>query len=127
MVGNNILVKAGEIVPVDGVVTSDRAMIDEAALSGELIPVACQSGELARSVHSVSEKHSKFGLSPRRVKACISVSSEWSRLHGRQKRPSSGWRTDGVPSAMAGTQQKARVREITRAESSCLTIKRHQL
>jgi heavy metal translocating P-type ATPase len=47
--GDYIIVKAGEIVPVDGFVTSERAMIDEAALSGEPIPVARRVGELARS------------------------------------------------------------------------------
>src|SRR5262249_47588594 len=45
-----ILVRAGEIVPVDGVVTSSgAAMLDEAALTGEPIPVNRRQGEGARS------------------------------------------------------------------------------
>jgi heavy metal translocating P-type ATPase len=48
-VGDEILVRAGEVVPVDGLITSQLAMIDEAALSGEPIPVSRQAGELARS------------------------------------------------------------------------------
>jgi heavy metal translocating P-type ATPase len=38
-VGDQLLVRAGEVVPVDGVVTSGAAMIDESALTGEPIPV----------------------------------------------------------------------------------------
>ena len=48
-IGDNILVRGGEIVPVDGVVLSHSAIIDEAALTGEPIPVSRQVGELARS------------------------------------------------------------------------------
>ena len=49
LVGDDILVRAGEVVPVDGVITSQQATIDESALTGEPIPVTHQSGELARS------------------------------------------------------------------------------
>ena len=49
VVGDDILVRAGEVVPVDGLITSQLAMIDEAALTGEPIPVSRQAGELARS------------------------------------------------------------------------------
>ena len=48
-VGDYILVRAGEVIPVDGLITSLLAMLDEAALSGEPIPVSRQAGELARS------------------------------------------------------------------------------
>ena len=48
-VGDDILVRAGEVVPVDGLITSQLAVIDEAALTGEPIPVSRQAGELARS------------------------------------------------------------------------------
>jgi heavy metal translocating P-type ATPase len=48
-VGDAILIRAGEIIPVDGLITSPRAVVDEAALTGEPIPVARQSGESARS------------------------------------------------------------------------------
>jgi heavy metal translocating P-type ATPase len=39
-VGDQLLVHAGEIVPVDGVVSSIAATIDESAITGEPIPVA---------------------------------------------------------------------------------------
>jgi len=48
-IGDDILVRGGEIVPVDGVVLTPSATLDEAALTGEPIPVSRQIGELARS------------------------------------------------------------------------------
>lgn len=48
-VGDAILIRAGEIIPVDGLITSARAVVDEAALTGEPIPVSRQAGESARS------------------------------------------------------------------------------
>src|SRR5215469_6899417 len=38
-VGDDILVRAGEIIPVDGVIVSPAVMMDEAAVGGEPIPV----------------------------------------------------------------------------------------
>ena len=43
-VGDRLLVHAGEVVPVDGVVNSNAATIDESALTGEPIPVAKARG-----------------------------------------------------------------------------------
>jgi heavy metal translocating P-type ATPase len=43
-IGDRLLVQAGEVVPVDGVVASDAAVIDESALTGEPIPVAKARG-----------------------------------------------------------------------------------
>ena len=48
-VGDRILVQAGEIVPVDGAITSEGAILDESALTGEAAPVHRPRGELARS------------------------------------------------------------------------------
>jgi heavy metal translocating P-type ATPase len=47
--GDEILVQAGEVIPVDGIISSRAAVLDEAAVSGEPIPVSRQVGELARS------------------------------------------------------------------------------
>jgi len=44
-----IMVRAGEIIPVDGVVISEVAVIDESALTGEPIPVTRRKGENAQS------------------------------------------------------------------------------
>src|SRR5664279_5388745 len=43
-VGDQLLVRAGEVVPVDGVVTSESVTIDESALTGEPIPVVKSKG-----------------------------------------------------------------------------------
>jgi heavy metal translocating P-type ATPase len=48
-IGDAILIRAGEIIPVDGLITSPVAVVDEAALTGEPIPVTRQTGESARS------------------------------------------------------------------------------
>src|SRR5215510_4546952 len=48
-IGDRVLVRAGEVIPADGVITSPATMIDEAALTGEPIPVARRMGELAQS------------------------------------------------------------------------------
>ena len=43
-IGDRLLVHAGEVVPVDGVVNSNAATVDESALTGEPIPVAKSRG-----------------------------------------------------------------------------------
>lgn len=48
-VGDILLVRAGEVIPVDGNVHAAGAMIDEAALTGEAIPVARMAGDKVRS------------------------------------------------------------------------------
>ena len=48
-VGDDIMVRGGEIIPVDGAITSSTALLDEAALTGEPIPVNRRKGEIARS------------------------------------------------------------------------------
>ncbi|KAB2943721.1 MAG: heavy metal translocating P-type ATPase [Hyphomicrobium sp.] len=48
-VGDAILVRAGEIVPIDGLIATPAAVLDESALTGEPIPVTRQAGASARS------------------------------------------------------------------------------
>lgn len=48
-IGDTILVRGGEIVPIDGVIATPNAVIDESALTGEPIPVNRRVGEAARS------------------------------------------------------------------------------
>src|SRR5271165_4361400 len=49
VVGDRLLTRAGEVIPVDGVVTSEAATLDEAALTGEPIPVAKAKGGMVFS------------------------------------------------------------------------------
>ncbi len=48
-VGDTILIRAGEVVPIDGVVLGESATLDEAALTGEPIPAVRRRGEPAYS------------------------------------------------------------------------------
>jgi heavy metal translocating P-type ATPase len=47
--GDVLVVKPGEVVPADGILTSDGAVLDEAALSGESRPVHVDGGAPVRS------------------------------------------------------------------------------
>jgi heavy metal translocating P-type ATPase len=44
-----VLVRAGEVVPVDGMVISEEAIVDESALTGEPLPVTVHRGGSVRS------------------------------------------------------------------------------
>ena len=48
-IGDRVLVRAGEVVPVDGMVESDEAIVDESALTGEPLPVTIHRGGQVRS------------------------------------------------------------------------------
>jgi heavy metal translocating P-type ATPase len=47
--GDHVLVRAGEVVPVDGMVESEEAIVDESALTGEPLPVTVRRGGQVRS------------------------------------------------------------------------------
>jgi heavy metal translocating P-type ATPase len=49
VVGDRIVVRPGEVVPVDGMVESAEAIVDESALTGEPLPVTIGRGGQARS------------------------------------------------------------------------------
>jgi heavy metal translocating P-type ATPase len=48
-IGDVLLVKPGEVIPVDGIITSADAVLDESALTGESKPVKLAPGALLRS------------------------------------------------------------------------------
>ena len=47
--GDVVLVRAGEVVPVDGLVMSEEAVVDESALTGEPLPATVHRGGQVRS------------------------------------------------------------------------------
>jgi P-type E1-E2 ATPase len=49
VVGDVVFVRAGEVLPVDGVLESDEAVLDESALTGESLPVLHRRGQQLRS------------------------------------------------------------------------------
>jgi heavy metal translocating P-type ATPase len=48
-VGDVVVVRAGEVVPVDGTVESNEVVIDEATLTGEPLPATYRRGQAVRS------------------------------------------------------------------------------
>jgi heavy metal translocating P-type ATPase len=48
-VGDRVVVRAGELVPADGIVEGENAVVDESALTGEPLPVTLQAGAPIRS------------------------------------------------------------------------------
>jgi P-type E1-E2 ATPase len=48
-IGDSVIVRAGEVVPVDGVVSSREALVDETSMTGEPLPVLRAHGEQVRS------------------------------------------------------------------------------
>jgi heavy metal translocating P-type ATPase len=48
-VGDVVTVRAGEVVPVDGIVVSSQAIVDESTLTGEPLPVSYGEGGMLRS------------------------------------------------------------------------------
>jgi heavy metal translocating P-type ATPase len=48
-VGDTLLIKPGEVIPVDGIVGPEDAVLDESSLSGESRPVQIRSGAPVRS------------------------------------------------------------------------------
>lgn len=45
IVGDKLLVRAGEKIPVDGVVEEGQASVDTSMMTGESVPVVCSSGD----------------------------------------------------------------------------------
>ncbi len=43
--GDRILVRQGEVVPVDGKIANGKALLDQSILTGESVPVLCHSGD----------------------------------------------------------------------------------
>jgi heavy metal translocating P-type ATPase len=48
-VGDRVLVRAGEVIPVDGMVENEEAIVDESALTGEPLPITVRRGGQVRS------------------------------------------------------------------------------
>src|SRR5581483_9605632 len=46
---DSVVIRAGEVVPVDGMVLSEEAIVDESALTGEPLPVTVHRGGSVRS------------------------------------------------------------------------------
>ncbi len=49
-VGDIVVIRAGEIIPIDGIIINGNASVDESAISGESIPVEKAEGDEVRAV-----------------------------------------------------------------------------
>ena len=88
-VGDVLLVRPGESIPVDGVVRSGKSAIDESVFTGESLPVdkgpgdpvtaatMNQSGMLTMEATHIGGRNRP-----------LPVSSNWSKQHNRANRPS---------------------------------------
>lgn len=65
LAGDILIVKAGETVPVDGVITEGNSSVDESALTGESIPVEKQAGD--RVIGATINKSGYFQMQATKV------------------------------------------------------------
>lgn len=92
--GDRLLVRPGEVVPVDGIVASGTAVLDEAALTGEPLPVRREPGHSVQSgcvnaagpfdlIAASSAEDSTFSGIVRLVEAAQQAKAPASRLADR--------------------------------------------
>ncbi|WEK49458.1 MAG: heavy metal translocating P-type ATPase [Candidatus Kaistia colombiensis] len=63
--GDRLLIRQGEVLPVDGVVTSDSAIIDTSALTGESLPVTVErNGEVLSGTTAIGSPFDLTALRP---------------------------------------------------------------
>jgi cation transport ATPase len=91
-VGDAILVRAGEILHVDGLITGSGALLDESALTGEPMPVSRRAGEAARSGVVNAGETFEMRLRRPRAKAPMQPSLASSRRRKPPRRHSSASR-----------------------------------
>ena len=88
--GDVLVVKPGDVVPVDGVLAQDAAVIDESTLTGEALPVERAGGDPVRSgsVNAGGALTMVASTAPRT--APTPGSCAWCRTRRRRARRSSG-------------------------------------
>ena len=88
--GDRLLIRQGDVAPVDGTVDSDRAMLDQSALTGESMPVRLARGQEVMSGSTNAGERSTSRHPARRQRAHMPVSSGWSRRRNARKRQCRG-------------------------------------
>ncbi len=90
-VGDVVLIRSGEVVPVDGVVERAVAVVDESALTGESLPVTLAPGAPIRSGGTnAGGDVRRCARRARPPRARTRRSSAWSATRPRNARPSFG-------------------------------------
>jgi Cu+-exporting ATPase len=72
IVGDIVLVRPGEIIPVDGIITSGTSTIDESMVTGESIPVEKTKG--MNVIGGTANKHGAFRFSATKIGANTTLS-----------------------------------------------------
>ena len=84
--GDQLLVRQGDVVPVDGTVAGGVAVLDQSALTGELIPVQRRRDETVMSGSTNSGEAFDLSASRRAAEVRMQVSSGLSRWRGARRR-----------------------------------------
>ena len=92
-IGDNVLVRAGEVVPVDGVITSQTAVIDEARSRESQFQFPAEQVNLHGAARSMPATHLKFVRPPLQVKVPTRALSGWSVQPRRRSHRLSAWQT----------------------------------
>ena len=91
--------RAGEVIPVDGVVLSTEAIVDDSALTGEPLPRTLHAGAQCRSGCANAGEAFELEAATRRRAARMRRSCGWCATRSRARRRSSGWRIAMPPSS----------------------------
>jgi heavy metal translocating P-type ATPase len=86
-VGDVVVVRTGEVVPVDGVLVSERALLDEATLTGEPLPASRVRGEPVRSGTSNDGPPFELRARQRAADSSYAVLVELVRRSERERAP----------------------------------------
>ncbi|MCZ7642234.1 MAG: hypothetical protein M5U33_05155 [Pseudorhodoplanes sp.] len=91
--GDRLLIRRGDVVPVDGQVANGLAVLDQSALTGEALPVQMQAGDAVLSGVTNVGKSSTCRCPGARRKAPMRPSCGWSRRRRARARRWCGSRT----------------------------------
>ena len=91
LVGDTVIVRPGEKIPVDGQVTTGTSAVDESMITGESMPVEKLVGD--EVIGGTLNKTGSFRFRPPKSARIprLRTSSGWSRTRKDRKRPSSAW------------------------------------
>ena len=93
--GDRLLIRQGDVVPVDGTVASDAAFVDTSALTGESLPVRLACGADAMSGSTNAGEAFDLTATRRAKESTMPGSCAWSRRRSARRRRCRGWRIAG--------------------------------
>ena len=126
--GDIVLVRAGEVVPVDGLVEGDEAVVDESALTGEPLPVTVRRGGMVRSgTASVAVAFELRALRPAAESAYAALVRLVQHAGPNERRSSespTAMRPSSCPQRALSPQSPGQSREILSAHSRSSLLRR---